>query len=365
MPVLGTGGIVKLIREAPEPVVLPVEALAASYNAIYLRSPEFWSGDEVLLTGINGLPLDLGENGPDCPDGYAMYQGSTWYVGNNRAHIATDLDGFYDVSDSAQFYMRKEETGFTVDSTLYIHRDQLDRISFYTTRSAALNGHPSNRISLFNVDYGFLVLAAAGGADYNNAIADCVAYLGEEWVSDTQDELTLKSICDFAPTYQYPAAGTEDYANADLTPRWYIDNTDETGALWMQQCGLAGWSLNLNAQQVDTTAVGEKFGDAIKSIVNGGGTFDFLVDRNASETKNDSTALMQLLLLTEKGCKAKAQFWMVSDQESSGSLLPGDLYYEADILVTTSSINVRPTEIIAGSADFVTVGEIVLKMGAY
>jgi len=365
MPVLGVGGTVKLIREAPEPVVLPTSALAPIYNSIYLSSPEFWSGDEVTVSSSRGLPIDAGGDGPDCPDGHAMYGESPWYIGENRLHIASDSSNFYGNSDQASFYTSEADCGLTTSAKLYIYRDQLDRISFYTSRADAINGYPNNRINIFNVDCGPIIMAAAGGADYNNAVARCVAYMGEEWASDTRDEVTLRSICSFAPTYSEPTAGTGDYANADIRPRWYVNNTDNNGSLWMLQCDLVSWSLNLDSRQIDTTAVGEKFGDAVKSVVNGGGTFDFIVDRLTSENQNDSTELMKLLLLVEKGCKAKAQFWMIAEEDRSGEMPPGGLYYEASILITSTAINVRPTEVIAGSADFATVGEIALKMGAY
>jgi hypothetical protein len=362
MPVLGVGGVVKLIREAPDALVLPSSALQSSYNSIYVRNPEYWNGDEVQIFSSVGLPLDTASDGPDCPDGHAMYQGSDWYLGSNRSHIANNNDAFYDATEGDPFYMREEECGLTTNKTFYIYRDQLDRISFYTSRAAALAGSLNGRVPLFNVDYGSLVMTPTGTAEYQNAIADCVAYLGEYLYSDVQDEVTLQSICAFAPTYTQPAAGTTEYDNMDIAPRYYIDSEYETGALWLLQCDLEGWTLNLSAPEVDTTAVGEKYGEAVKSVVNGGGVFDFLVDRKASDTEHDSTTLMRLLLLTEKGCKAKAQFWMITNPEAG--MLPGQLYYETNLLVTSSAVNVRPGDMIAGSANFVTVGEIALKMGA-
>ena len=361
MPVLGVGGIVKLLREAPSAVVVPSSALQYISNSIYVRNPEYWSGDEVDIFSSVGLPLDTASNGPDCPDGHATYQGSDWYLGSNRSHIADNNDAFYDAEEGDPFYMRAEECGLTTTKSFYIYRDQLDRISFYTSRAAALAGSPNGRVPLFNVDYGSLLMTPASTVEYQNAIANCVAYLGEYLYSDIQDEVTLESICDFAPKFIQPVAGTAEYDNMDVVPRYYIDSQDENGALWLLQCDLQGWTLNLSAPEVDTTAVGEKYGEAIKSIINGGGTFDFLVDRRANESEHDSTTLMRLLLLTEKGCKAKAQFWMITNSEAG--MLPGQLYYETNLLVTSSAINVRAGDLIAGSADFVTVGEIALKMG--
>jgi len=48
---------------------------------------------------------------------------------------------------------------------------------------------------------------------------------------------------------------------------------------------------------------------------------------------------------------------------SQPELLPGDLFYECDILITNSAINTRAGEIIVGTANFVTTGPIELRMG--
>ena len=42
-------------------------------------------------------------------------------------------------------------------------------------------------------------------------------------------------------------------------------------------------------------------------------------------------------------------------------LIPGDLYYEADILVTQTAVNVRPEALVVGQCEFVTTGEIALR----
>jgi hypothetical protein len=256
-----------------------------------------------------------------------MYAAGPWLVGTNRAHISSDSAPFYQggtgsgggentsiyrwqwfsdsplffptegagIGDSLRFYATATASGQTTSRNLFIHRDQLDQISFYSTKAEAMRGGPLGRLSLYNVDFGSLTL-----------------------------------------------------------------NAQTSG--WDVQGLLQSWTLNLTANEVDATAVGEKFGDAVKSIVTGGGSLDFYVDREYIQSQTDTTTLMRLLLLTEKGCKARAEFWMISDRPESGTLLPGDLYYQTEFLVTSTAINTRATEIIAGSLNFVTVGEIALRM---
>lgn len=369
MAVLGHRGRLWLRREAPDPLVLPASAVHLLSDGLFVSNPGYWSGDEVTLTSAGGLPLDAGEGAAACPDGHAVYAGGDWDLGANRSHVADDEDAFYQADDDTLFYLREEDVGLLEIASFYVYRDQLDWLSLYTSRAAALRGSSADRVSLFRVDFGSLLLAPYGSADYQNALLACSGELdqGDYRFSDIQDEVTLASICASAPAYQTPVARTADYDNADVSPRSEIDSPADRG-IWNVQGQLGQWNLNLTAQEIDTTAVGERFGDSVKSLVTGGGQLDFLVSRTTQTDRSgapmaDSTTLMQLLLLQEKGCKADAQFWMIDDQVDAGELLPGDLFYEAQLLVTSMAINTRATDIIAGSLNFVTVREIRLKMG--
>ena len=133
---------------------------------------------------------------------------------------------------------------------------------------------------------------------------------------------------------------------------------------WQVAGNIQGWTLDLNAASVDVTAVGEKFGESVKSLVTGGGTIDFEIDRKTRTAQNtDSTMLMQLLTMTEKGCAAEAQLWMMNRPSQETGLLAGDLYYYTKLLVTNIAINLRPADIVAGTANFVTTGNIALRQG--
>lgn len=359
MAVLGYGGRLRLKREVPEPTTVKPDDIHIGSNSIFVQNPAFWSGDQVTLACDKGLPIDSASNGPDCPDGYATYSGSDWKIGENRNHLQDNASAFYKASNSSQFYMRTEECGLTISGRYYIYRDQLDRLSFYSNQVDALNGVVNNRIQLHKVDFGEMIISASGFAEYENAAATCVVEAGEYRFSDAQDSSSLASICDSSPSY-----GSAEYDNADLYPRSYVD-AGSGGSMWMIQCGLSDWTLNLSSPEVDTTAVGERFGESIKSVITGGGTMDFLVERERATDESDSTFLMQLLLMAEKGSKADAELWMIqSDQASqSNNLLPGGLYYKTSLLVTSIAINVRASNLIVGSLNYVTVGDIALKMG--
>lgn len=354
MAVLGVGGKLLLKRAAPEPFIISDSALDPGNNLYTAWQTGYWNGDHV---SVDCLPTSTGPFPPGV-SGYANYFGSKWFLGPNRTQISSDTDNFYktaseaypdgDLGDSAQFYAREGDTSggniipACTASEYYIHIDSLGRVSFYADRCAALAGCLTNRINLFSVG-GTVTVAPYGSTEYLNAVWDCVTSVGEYQFSDAQDTVTLVSICADAPKGQ-------------ITP------------YWQQLCDIAQWSLELNAPSVETTSVSEKFGNAVKSLVTGGGSAEFLIDRKCYDNERDNgLALMQLLLMTEKGCEATAQFWMVDRVGSCGvnnGSIQGGLYYEANILVTASAVNLRPAEIVAGTVQFVTTEDIKLLVAS-
>lgn len=353
MAVLGIEGYVRFRREAPAPILVPASALRADNDTLQVESTEFWNGDEVYVLAPNGLPLSTDA----LPEGVGCYYGSFWDLGDNRDHVTSEDDEYYvSYDDNVYFYNR----GTPVNTgTYFIYRDQLGRLSFYENRAAALGGQSSGRIDLKQLDFSYMLIAAAGTEEYNDSLAECVAAAGEYKFSDVTDEITLESICDFFPAYLQPVAGSAEYDDAELSPRRWIG-----GFPWLIQGELREWSIDLNSENINTTAVGQKFGESVKAVVSGGGKFDFIVERRTDADRYDSTALMQLLLLTEKGAKAEAEFFMITDRASTcGGLAPGDLYYKCEILVTNTAVNTRTSDVIVGTAQFVTTGPIELKMG--
>lgn len=342
MAILGVGGSLELIREAPSPVVLSPYAIDDVSNSIVATDNAYWTGDQVRLTSANGLPVDTSNNGPDSPDGYAMYFGSRWFLGYNKQHVTSSEQPYFlpAPNDSSDFYARPDVTGLTTALSFFIFRDQLDRLSFYPTRDLALAGESANRINLYDVDISSLILSPAGNVSYNT-ILDAAAAQLRDYVQSTDEETELGRLVELTP----------DPADALSAGEWVV------------QAQLREWSLNLSATEVDTTALGERFGDSVKSIITGGGQLDFLIDRRIEASNAQEPAvLLNLLMITNQGGKARARFYLFKDREGSGIILPGSLYYETEILVTSEAINLRPDEIVAGTLSFVAVKQVKLLM---
>ena len=355
MAILGYGGTVKLKREAPEPTLLDFGGINQSNSTFLIDNPAFWGGELVTIYSPRGLPVDTETNGPDCPDGYAMYAGSIWYKGSNRSHVTGSASEFYAASDSSNFYMRAQDCGLTTTGLFYIGKDQMDRVSLYETKAAAMNGNTADRVQLYKVDCGQLIMLFGNFISCSDPIAGCQPDPADSYGSVTGPT-------SFEPMLITTLSGSVIVSISGSQLITYGAARPING--WTVQGLLRDWTLNLSAPEVDTTAVGEKYGDSVKSLITGGGTMDFLIDRrDLGSDVTDTTRLLQLLLVTQKGCKSRAEFWMIEGRDAEDGVLPGDLYYDTEILITSTAINTRVDDVIAGSLNFVTVGEIALRMG--
>ena len=398
MAVLGVGGRVLLKRPCPAPCEVSGDSLInigtdrcpeyvettgfyPGCNAFDINCPGWQNGDHI---SVEGLPIFSPSGQPYSPDGYASYTGSKYWLGPNRDHISRDSDKFYKTSsecyddskcgDDAYFYAR-EGTGGVPDGNssgdYWVHIDEFGRVRFYKSRCLALSGCSSKTVDLAPIWLGddAITLYPYGEADYQNARWDCIydeCMVGGDYAnSDVQDHYTNVSICEDAPEFAKPEYSPAEYLNADVQPRPYYTCND--GKVL---CDLREYSFTLDAPSVDTTIVGEKFGEAVKSLVSGGGTFEFFVDRTCEEGNSDNASwqISNLLFLTEGGgsqnpVAAEAWFYLMSGADGCSPCFPpssGSMYYKADILITQTAVNVRPTEMIVGTAQFVTTGEIKL-----
>ena len=379
MAVLGTNGKIVLSRSAPAPVAVNVTALNQDKNIISLTTTGFRSGDLVEVASTNNWPNANLYSDPLIPS-YANifdYQDYAEMVGYGTAYpagllrpfrwLSTENNDVLTTEDGNVFAVQSDADITPYRNRLYVHVDALNRLSFYRTRAAALEG--ANNATREDIDQSDFALDPSG-----------------------QIELRLVNE-------------------------------------WKLEACLQSWSLNLNASEIDTTGLGDQFFDGVKSLVQGGGTFDFFIEREERDTRNtaivsrseyanayvffgveenitynnaavsgssagttaydnaevtpapaaftlDSTALatlgtsnvLRLLLNTNEQYEAEAEFWMidsdVQDRTSyTGMLLPGDLYYKAQIMLTSSAVSVRATDVITGSANFVTVREVQLREG--
>ena len=384
MPVLGSGGRVLFKRPTPQKCGLTYEDYRPDCDSFVFNCPGWWNGD---LVCVDKLPIFI-DGYPNFISGYASYQESKYFVGPNRDHIRNDKDVFYKdqphecypdgkCQDDANFYVKEgvgdvpgsENTG---GDCYYVHIDEFGKVKFYDSKCNAIAGcgHPIDLANVWFEDE--IEVYPYGEADYQNARWDCdfdSCYMktGDYAMSDVQDIETRVSICESAPEFDFPVPGTTDYNDADVLPRPYKEWPSPQAL-----CGIREYSLTLDAPSIDTTIVGEKFGEAVKSLVSGGGSFEFFIDRTClgDDVEDASWMMMNLLFNTEGGCSGRpieTEAWfMVMEGNGCENCFPpigGSLYYKANILITQTAVNVRPTEMVVGTAQFITTGSIKLMQG--
>ena len=122
--------------------------------------------------------------------------------------------------------------------------------------------------------------------------------------------------------------------------------------------------MSIDASNLDATAIGETFGDHVKALVRGAGSLNFLVEHELVANQQDSLAMLRLVLLTQNQCDTKAKFYIYKNRSGGSPEIDGSVYYECDILLTNSSLNVRYDDLITGTADFVATSEVKLMVVA-
>ena len=346
MPVLGVGGVVELRRELPEPILVSPDAVAAHANALDVSTEGFWTGDKVWLWGPLGLPFDLNGDGlPDVTGGWGMFFGSRYQLYGERAErLTSGASKWFGPEDP----FRAPEIEGLVDRTeLYVYRDSLDRLSFYTTLNGALRGETDDRLQLFAVDFRLLLIAPAGSTGYQARL------------EPTHPELSA---------YRLPAGTTDVGLTTVSTAALPEPEGDDADRPWVFPAELADWTLELSADEIDITGMGERFSESTRARVSGGGTFNFFVNRHQSDTEVDATYLARLLILLDQGSGAEATF-RVTHAATNTSRLPGqrrlpmsNVAYKANLLLTTTATDTAAEDVIRGSARFVTVGRIRLEI---
>lgn len=346
MPVLGSGGVLELRRELPPPVAIGTGALRVHANSVDLTQPGYWTGDKVFIWGPRGIPFDLnGDGTPDLDGGFGMFFGSTLGLYGPRAARLQSGESKWFGSEPP--FGPSDATPIVTSTQLYIFRDRLDRISFYQTLSDALEGGTEKRLKLFPVDFGLLLIAPAEGSGFaarlQPGFSDLASYAFVEGESEKRaDQITDKFL-----------------------PEPKGDNSDRP---WRFMAEMDDWVLELDASEIDTTGIGQQFGESTRALVTGGGTINFFLNRVEDEDNVDATYLARLMILLEQGCKAEAVFTVAKPKAKYPVLanqrrVPrGGISYNAELIFSQSAVNTRADDLIRGSAKFVTIGRVRLAV---
>ena len=372
MAVLGTGGLLEISREIPEAMALSWQRLnvPADHYTITFASPSYWQGDRIILAADGGLPVDLNGDGyADCPDGHGIYRGSIWRLGPCKAwYLGTDTDdapfynnlnsplltqagdnlvtqagdnlvGYTALSDLDDFYNTAATTGLTEQTDGYMSRDLLDRIRLWTTEAAAHTQSGTEKILLNVKPKNFVVASYFDDASYTSAIDSAIASIADLAING---EVVLSTLVALPSGFHVICADANRH--------------------YKLQAYLQKWVLSLDASNLDTTAIGETFGENVKSLVRGAGSIDFMADHRSTAGEQDTLALLRLVMLIQNQCNTKARFYLYKNRNEADPQIDGSVYYECEILLTNSNLNTTAGDITTGTADFVATSEIALKV---
>ena len=332
MALLGNGGILELSREWPEPMALAPEAINYT-TSITLGNEDYWTGDRVLLHFPDGTPYGEGN-----PSGRGMYYGGIWELSAAKQHVTALDDQYYQADDAELFY---DNSAIDTTTNGYIRIDALGRIRLFTNEIAAHNLITADEIPLKSIQTGNFVLARySANSTYTNAVIAA---------ANSIKPLTLPSDSQELAEVITPPAGLAAIAN----------DPDQRG--WLIQCDLTDWAMDIDADNLDMTAIGETFGEHTKALVRGAGSLQFQVENKVVAGEQSSTTLLRLVLLTQQYCRSSAKFYLYKDRAAAADTIGGNAFYECTLLLNKSKVNVRAGELITGSADFVATGEIGLK----
>jgi hypothetical protein len=131
---------------------------------------------------------------------------------------------------------------------------------------------------------------------------------------------------------------------------------------WLLQCDLTDWVFEADATQLDQDAIGQAFGESAKGMLRGAGSFNGEIDHSLVTGKQSGLGMLRLMMLTEQGSKARAQFQLLDQRSASLPLVKDLVFYETDIMLGKTSVNTSATDVIRMSAQFIATGRIRLVM---
>jgi hypothetical protein len=220
----------------------------------------------------------------------------------------------------------------------YIHRDSLDRIYFHQNIDGALSNSSATLISLSTVNVTKpVVLVCNSNSTQRTTLGTFITSL-----STISSETRLRA---------WPSTNNSFKSQATENP-------------FKIQGELRRWQLSRTASEIDTGVIGERFGSYVKATVTGSGTMDFIVNLYSSANKNDVDPMLRLVQLTEQGSSGSARFYLkqatVEVDDADTSPVTSSLFFQSSILITTCAVDVDNSDIVTGSASFVTTGPIRL-----
>jgi hypothetical protein len=124
---------------------------------------------------------------------------------------------------------------------------------------------------------------------------------------------------------------------------------------------VTSFDFQTEREAVETTSLSDKFKQQYSAgLISGSGSLDALFSVSDTGSKETSLLLLQLIQRVEIGSAFEAQLFVTSENVYGSDL---DVYYQFNAVITRAGIEVASDGIISTSIDFLSTGEVALKVG--
>lgn len=126
---------------------------------------------------------------------------------------------------------------------------------------------------------------------------------------------------------------------------------------------ITGYTFQTERELIDTTVLSDRFRQQYSAgLISGSGSIDCLFNTDNVGVIEDSLLLIQLIQRVEIGAGFSAELFVLN-RNLEGNNTELDVYYQIDAVITRAGVEVQADSIIACSVDFVSTGEINLRVG--
>jgi hypothetical protein len=343
---IGRHGSIELRREWPAPTFIPASEVATTTteSRLFVTNLGWLDGQRVLVTcpaGVPLAPLPVAQlNTPiyaPCPEGYRFWgtTASAASTGPSSAHRGTIADLFWRTGiteTTTRFWEDSSTVGFVTQLTAYISRDALDRFAFHTTEVGALSRDPATQFKLFPLAFGQLLIAPLPETPPATYTAALLTAATAQPLVEAEQEL-------------FPLPTDVEAVYADTS---YRD--------WQYLGTLEGYQVETDSKMLDTSTIGDDFGDYQKNLITGAGNFNALFRRHLKDNELEGRDLLRMVYMTSTGAKARIRFSLQPD--AAGINDSAIMSLAGDILIGRGSLSVDADDIIRLQTDFVVVKDV-------
>ena len=128
------------------------------------------------------------------------------------------------------------------------------------------------------------------------------------------------------------------------------------------------YEFNSTREAVDISVLSDQFREQYSQLISGSGSLNCIFSyrkelcEDTDQPTEHAVYLHQLCTRQRLGAKFHAKLFLARPGTSTGAAADDSVWYEFDALVTNAAIAVEPTQLITSTIEFVTTGDIRLKV---